>query len=583
MKKGIIFTLVILPALLGTSCNDSVRQLNVYRQKGVVDKQVNVRFFKDSPNVPYMSVHDFYNEFYKTDLTKWHGLKSGFEYMYFSKAGEVISFSKGMQTLTTNGIRSFENHPDFIGSTGKLFLKYQSGESTDRNPKQIDLSKYSIKMYARQGEAYLPLTLLSDLSGGPSGYDIAYNGKDIYVFDYYGYLGNATNASTFGTDYTAPLNNINEARPEDLVKHNYNELCLVFDNLRGYTKQLVFGDDNLLSLGLDNLLSTQHPKIKEYLLSRDKSKYYEGLVALFKGLFDGGHTGLVFGFDALNEVKDKYSEDDFKTLAQIVTQSTVDRTLSEASFKKDRAAAFEIGTSVDKYYKYDSVNKTAVIGFNSFALDLKAWDNYYNGIGEVPVNTDTYAYIRSKMYQAKDDGAENLMLDLTCNGGGSSYALEGILGLFNNAKGYMNMKDVVGGYTAKEIDNIDINLDGKWDALDEEEAAKFNFNVGVLTSKCAFSCGNLLPFNMKELGYKILGEKSGGGSCAVSRDSTADGVPYAHSNYLCLTDKSGENIDGGVPVDFAISRPQQEDMLYDTTAFFDITSLSNYLKTAYVS
>ena len=583
MKKTLFISLAILPALLGTSCKDEVRQLNVYRKPGEVDKQITVRFFKDSPNVPYISVSEYYKEFFDVSLKKVHNISTGFEYMYITNSNEYMSFSTNKHTFTTSGMTSFDNNPNYSSVKGKLFIKYENVEATKRQIKTINLKNYGIKLYARQKDAYVPLTLLSDLSGGLSGFDVVYNGKDIYVFDNNGYLGTETNASSFGTSYLSELNDVNTPRKEDLVKFNYNELCLVFDHLRGHTKQLVFGDEKLESLGLDKLLSTYHPKIKEYLLSTNKLNYYEGLAALFHGLADGGHTGLTFGFDKFIEAVNRKSEKDFADLLDIYNDDAADYTGSKTSFQISKRTVLGVPLADKKYYYYSSDDKTAFIGFNNFSLDINGWDDYYNGRGEIPVDTDSYAYVRQQMYQAKSDGAENVVLDLTTNTGGSSYSLEGILSLFNKAKGYIHTLDVVGGYTVKENHLIDINLDGKWDEKDKEEAEKFNFNVGVLTSDVAFSCGNLLPFNMKELGYKIIGEKSGGGSCAVSKDTTADGIPYAHSSYLCLTDAQGDNIDGGVPVDFPISRVTLSEHLYNCDTFFDITSVAEYLSNAYTN
>ena len=85
---------------------------------------------------------------------------------------------------------------------------------------------------------------------------------------------------------------------------------------------------------------------------------------------------------------------------------------------------------------------------------------------------------------------------------------------------------------------------------------------------------------MKELGYKILGERSGGGSCAVSVNTTADGIPYCHSSYICLTDGQGENIDGGIAADLEIEKIKYT-TIYDCKSFFDVSILSSYLNTAY--
>ena len=45
----------------------------------------------------------------------------------------------------------------------------------------------------------------------------------------------------------------------------------------------------------------------------------------------------------------------------------------------------------------------------------------------------------------------------------------------------------------------------------------------VETSCSSFSAGNEFPFMMKDAGYKILGEPSGGGSCAIMMNTTDDG------------------------------------------------------------
>ena len=181
MKKSLLFTLAILPALFGTSCNDSTKKINVYRSKDVVDKAIDIKFFKDCPNVPYISVTEFYKEFFATELTKVKNFSTGYEYLYMSPSKEYMSFSTSKHTLATSGILSFDNNPNYSTSTGKLFIRYESAEGTQRQVKVINLKDYGIKLYERKKEAYAPLTLLSDLSGGLSGFDVTYNGKDMFL------------------------------------------------------------------------------------------------------------------------------------------------------------------------------------------------------------------------------------------------------------------------------------------------------------------------------------------------------------------------------------------------------------------
>ena len=105
---------------------------------------------------------------------------------------------------------------------------------------------------------------------------------------------------------------------------------------------------------------------------------------------------------------------------------------------------------------------------------------------------------------------------------------------------------------------VDRNFDGVFDERDA--AVRYDFRCGVLTSRLSFSCGNLLPSLMKDRGLAVLGETSGGGTCAVTVHATPEGLPYQISSALGrLINAAGETIDEGVPVDV----PIEEDRFYD--------------------
>ena len=102
----------------------------------------------------------------------------------------------------------------------------------------------------------------------------------------------------------------------------------------------------------------------------------------------------------------------------------------------------------------------------------------------------------------------------------------------------MYYDDVHTGAKNHEITKADLNLDGIVDDNDAAYRARLfgtrsatcrGLNVAILTSFNAFSCGNALPFYAKERGVKIIGERSGGGSCIVGHGITADGFPYHFS------------------------------------------------------
>ena len=586
-RKNLVFLCLISPVLVvGCKRNKQPyedKEVNIYRKKvnneNVVDKKMSLRFYQSTPNVPYVSVPAYYKEFFAQDLTL---VKEGSQFLYFNEFNACIAFDTKNNAFASSELSTFSSNPNFKSSTGKVFIKSDGAEYTDIHTKSIDLNKYSIALYDDAFNAYAPLSFLSCLFGGLETYDIAYNGKDIYVMDMSGLLGEETNFKYYGSAYQKELNNVYKKRPDDVINYTYNELCFVFDNLRGYTKQLHFGDDNLVNLGLDALLTQQHPIIKQYLLSKNKDDYYEGLFALFVGLSDGGHTGLLNSFSAFSDAIKQKSEKEFSDLQSYYVSSNTDYSLQLASFQVCREQVLDVSVKDNFYYLYNSTYSTAFIGFNSFDVDYDGWNKYYNGQGGVPVSTDTYAFIRDSLYKAKSDGAENVVLDLTSNTGGNSYALEGIVGLLNGGKSVLNYVNTFNDYHIKEKHLIDINLDGNFDELDVVAANSLNFNYGVLTSRCAFSCGNLLPSALKDLGYKVIGEKSGGGSCAISIESTADGIPYVHSSYICFENSAHENVDGGVPVDFTLVKKDPTFYYYDCRDFYDVQKISNYLSSAYL-
>ena len=556
--------------------NDEVfeeKDVKIYRRPGVVDKQIKLRFYEDTPSIPYISVSEFNKEFFNRELTK---MENGF---YKLGNDSYIGFTYGSNLLYAQGLSSFDSHPDFKSNTGRLFIKLDSIDFTTPQERVVNLNNYHITVHK---DDYVPLSLLSKLMGGSQLYDISYNGKDIYVIDRDGQLGQETPQSAFGAAYYEELESITTVRKRDMADYVYNELCFVFDNLRGYTEHMVFGDNNLVSLGLNGLLEKYAPKTKEYLLSLDKAKYYEGVYSLFNGLYDNGHTGLLADFDAMDAAKARKSEQEFKDLYNRASSQSMVSTYALSGAVLGRIMMFGSGHS-NNYYKFDAATKTAYIGFAKFIVDYDGWDAFYKGeVEEEPYETDSYAYVRKQMYQAKADGVKNLVIDISSNTGGSSYALEGIVGLLNHGKSTFELNDCFNKYRISEHHSIDINLDGKFDEADVTEADSFTFNIGVLTSGGSFSCGNLLPSVLKGLGYKIMGEKSGGGSCAISIETTADGIPFVRSTYLCLSDAEGNNIDSGVPVDFEIPADTSGSIPIFKD-FFNFELVSNYLSTAYNS
>ena len=555
------------------------KKVNVYREKDVVDKQISLRYYFKQMHVPYIEVNEYYKEFFNIEL---NFSKSNKEYKYALSDNEYISFNVESNELSILGLSSFAGLLEHTSENEKFFLHLDETNKGEEHLKTIDLDKYSINFYEENDQIYAPLSLLSKFSGGLSLYNVAYNGKDVYVLDYDSILFSEERTTDYyGDKYSKKFSNI-FFRNKDMAKYSYNELCFVFDNFRGETEKLIFGEEKFKELGLDGYLSTYYPELKECLLATGRRKYGAGILSLFFGLDDGGHTGLLSYYPFL--------------LVSLFTKVTGSESLSELYHKVvDRDNDYEkvysscnfyrntsLGTPGDYYYYLEQDSETAYIGFNSFDVDYNGWDNYYNAQGSVPVETDTFAFVRDKLYKAKSGGAKNIILDLSTNGGGDTNALSGLVGLFNKAKSNLTFKDTFNNYLITDNFSVDINLDGIFDEQDALECQQFDFNIGVLTSRCSFSCGNLFPYMMSNLGYMLVGEQSGGGSCAISIETTAEGIGYARSSHLTLVDSNGDNIDKGIPVDYQIELKDSEYVdYYDASEFYNCSLMRQYLEEFY--
>ena len=327
---------------------------------------------------------------------------------------------------------------------------------------------------------------------------------------------------------------------------------------------------------MDGLLSKYYPELKEYLLSTDKIKFYAGIFALFAGLFDGGHTGILSGFlDLYFAVIAHANKSWFYELMEKYENGYKDKDKIYDACAQSRYEVFEQPRF--NYYLRDRSAAIAYIGFNSFDVDYRAWKRYYTtSIGDSPVETDTFAFVLSKLKQAKEDNVKTIIFDLTTNGGGDTNALNGLIAVLNHGKSTFKTYNCVNDYFVTEKYEIDANLDGVFDEKDVELVDSFDFNVGILTSGYSFSCANLFPSMCKDLGYKIIGQQSGGGSCAISIESTVEGIAYVRSSHLCFYNEAGQNVDAGVPVDYEIEiKDRGDDLFGDALDFYNFDLMSS--------
>ena len=169
-----------------------------------------------------------------------------------------------------------------------------------------------------------------------------------------------------------------------------------------------------------------------------------------------------------------------------------------------------------------------------------------------------------------DPDVKNFILDISTNGGGSSDIVVFITSMFCN-KNDIYYENVLTGQKMKCSYEVDRNLDGKFDEKDNE--VKYHLNFALLTSCYSFSCGNLLPALLKDYGIPLIGQTSGGGSCCVLFNPSADGFGYRYSTHRArLNNTKGENIDEGITPTYTLD---------STDDYFDIPKLTELVESYY--
>lgn len=125
--------------------------------------------------------------------------------------------------------------------------------------------------------------------------------------------------------------------------------------------------------------------------------------------------------------------------------------------------------------------------------------------------------------------------------------------------------------------DTDINFDNIYN--EKDKITNYNFNYGVLTSDLTFSTANLFASLAKENGIMLLGEKSGGGACAILLSYTPENILYSISSPKHIVNNNGESIDSGIEVDANLVQTTDEGK--DYSKYYDLDTLSTLLNEFY--
>jgi hypothetical protein len=441
---------------------------------------------------------------------------------------------------------------DPVASSGKdaqgqaAYLERESDSSFylegDKEAVTIDLGAHEIPMIFEGGAGYLPFATFSDIFLGPTSGNLAFNGQAaFYIADF----------SLFSDLYYLPTPTQSVSEP--LATFNYNELCLCFDYSYGlYEKRGVTSFDGYFErMGYKNDMLSTNTLTSETATEK----------AMFHG-FDEAHSGFTNA--------SAYSGKSFQPLQEsfygpsIASHFAIGKTYSLA-----RNAAYPEATYPDGIPGYEEIGDTAYVTFDQFKSNQA--DYYTNPVSAVTKDSDTFAIVEYAHSQIMRTGSPitQVVLDLSCNGGGEVDALAYIAGwMLGTAP--LSLVNPRTGSKGTTIFRSDVNLDRQFDDNDTLGSKK----IYCLISENSFSCGNLLPFILKASDrVTLLGQNSGGGACEIQHISSAIGAVGQFSGHFVIsTVKNGiySDVDDGVAPHYYLNDPAE---------YYNRTALSTYLDT----
>lgn len=578
MKRIVSILMLIIGMIFIIFCNigplsDSVRSVPLMREGGATES-ITLRFYKEQPNIPFFGLKAYSETVGVNPLT--FEVKDDGKYYFANEKGAVAVVDPAQGTITAddwcdffNPALPYEGGAKAFKDTSCDFIRVKDvSYKGDSKQLKLDLKKYGLKMYADEEDVYLSLSLLSSMMAGLDTWNIKWNGEKAYCTRI------LENEDILEDYYKSPSMKRmlhNGERKKDIAEESYKELCFIIDNFLGRSESAPL-DEQLFPKGLNQTLLDMGEDGKELIdnLSSIKTRdYLMGMMELFYRYLYDGHTVPYGGAILLNtENISGITTEDMDEIVRLY----IEEIPYESSMVIDQILVQRKNQWGDEPYR--EYGNTAIIYLKNFMPDEEGWKKFYKGEGEIPKdcvgNTITGLKKASQNPEIK-----NILFDLSANSGGATDALAYITSITVGV-------DTIHGreqFSGRELEvtfESDTNLDGVIDAKDRDFVYD-QFNYGVLTSKGAFSCGNLFPIVMQEAGAVLIGEPTGGGCCCIQVGVSSDGTDYIiSSKQWQLTDSDQNSVESGCNTDLFIEHEESETevsgykmTVYDYTSYYN--------------
>lgn len=548
-------------------------------------------FYRDDvlTSIPYISLKNYYKLLTNHELTvveNEHGI-----YTVTSANGEEALINTEDDFLSCNDYQNFisstiyrQDNVSNVYFDGAPFLRVKNVTSAKNpKPKTINFKKYNINLIGRNDDIYLPLPTASNMFMGPTMITCFYTPDAIYFVDpndpkweTSGLMGDSGYHTGLNKTFNA------ESRTEYEAKFSYGELCFLVDTYYGLPGREYIHSELKETRDLDKVLSEKNDVTRQartFLLSTDYAEYLAGIQMLASFLSDAGHSVVDLGTDYYLNHNSSLS-------------SKVQRVLNSVGFsERQYSAASNVGYDYI-YGLYDARNNATSVSnnnyvtqgdtlfyrFNQFDFDIYTWNKYYQNAGSTNLPKDAVGNFKRALDKYKNSTiVKNVVVDISMNPGGYGDVVCAFMGLMNKPT-YQCSYDTINERLIKVNYEFDKNFDGVFDEHDEE--VTYNYNFAILCSGYSFSCGNLLPAQAKENGIAVLGDQSGGGSCAVIDASSAEGLYVRLSCQDHLSGIDGTDYEFGVPADYKLVTGDSTTG-YDFSNFYNIFLMSQKINEFY--
>ena len=547
--KARYFVLSIIPSLLLSSCTSLFGTRTVEKEIAVYDldriqKDANqsmskgyltslkARFVENQQYIPYISLKQYASlydshlgEGFESEVTSstfsstWT-ISKGDE-PYFVCAFDYLNREILVAGNISNAFSEDDETRDLRALEYGLETTYDNRILSSKSYSTYKYGNYNFTNFKSGNNRYFPLALyditLSENSGIYFNYNYKYicSTRDVDNYSTFLYTDDDDVEYTFDSQMISQKQD--EVIPSYLAKFNANMFLYMMDHCYGLkaNKGIKTAASYYKNKDFYNALYSEDPETRTWA-------YSDALSVL-----DDNHTILASvnkTWGASYGPARRYGSG---------CKARRDLGIELQGYRSDSYLAMNATAGNDVVYSADG--KTALFSFDSFLFGTSA--QVFNDDGTIKSDAkdhDTFLKIVDVLQSIKDRGnVENVIFDISINGGGVIGVMMKLLALISkDNQGYLALYEDTSTQLTIAYPQVDINGDGEYTTAD---CFGNDFNFYLLTSDYSFSCGNAFPCIAQAKGYaKIIGQKSGGGECAVAIHYLPNSEYVYHSSNLHL-------------------------------------------------